>query len=71
MDLSVPNLMDDIIHTPTSIPNSKTTRNHVQEEVDLFADATFQSVTSNSETTSVQVWVITYGFSCLLHSLQF
>jgi epsin len=54
MGISVPNLMDDIIDTPASTPNLNTT-NHMQEEVDLFADANFQSATSNSETTSVQV----------------
>jgi epsin len=54
MGISVPNLMDDIIDTPASTPNLNTA-NHMQEEVDLFADANFQSATSNSETTSVQV----------------
>lgn len=44
VDLFVPNLMDDTIDT----------RNYVQEQFDLFADATFQSATSNSETTTVQ-----------------
>lgn len=55
VDLFVPNLMDDPIDTPASTPNLETTRNYVQEQVDLFADATFQSETSNSETTTAQV----------------
>lgn len=47
--------MDDPIDTPASTPNLETTRNYVQEQVELFADATFQSATSNSETTTAQV----------------
>jgi epsin len=54
VDLFVPNLMDDTIDTPASTPNLETTRNYVQEQADLFADATFQSATSNSETTTVE-----------------
>ncbi|KAJ4749624.1 Clathrin interactor EPSIN 1 [Rhynchospora pubera] len=54
VDCFVPNLMDDIFDTPLSTPNLKNATNYGQEEVDLFADAAFQSTTSTSETTAFQ-----------------
>ena len=70
----MPNLMDDTIDTPVSTPNLETTRNYVQGQVDLFADATFQSATSNSETTTVKdlkVRLIFDGFSFPLYTCNF
>lgn len=71
VDLFVPNLMDDTIDTPASTPNLETTRNSVREQVDLFADATFQSAPSNSETTTVKVRLIFHGFSFPLYTYNF
>lgn len=59
VDLFGPNLMDDFIDVsaPTPVANSS-----VDPQVDLFADADFQSATTSTETAAhadVQVWFST------------
>ncbi|KAJ3704080.1 hypothetical protein LUZ61_007785 [Rhynchospora tenuis] len=64
VDRFVPNLMDDITDTPLSTPNLKNATNYGQEEVDLFADAAFQSTTSTTETTTFQGIIDLFANTC-------
>jgi hypothetical protein len=49
VDLFGPNLMDDFIDASAAIP---ATDSAVEPQVDLFADADFQSATTSTETTA-------------------
>jgi epsin len=52
VDLFGPNLMDDFIDTSAATP---ATESAVEPQVDLFADADFQSATETAANTDVQV----------------
>lgn len=51
VDLLGPNLMDDFLDEPAATPAAKSA---VEPQVDLFADADFQSATPGAETTAHQ-----------------